>query len=58
MKNLYDIFGTRIIVKDLSDCYKTLGIIHNKWSPLPYRFKDYIALPKPNGYKSIHTTVV
>ncbi len=58
IKNLYDIFGTRIIVKDLSDCYKTLGIIHNKWSPLPYRFKDYIALPKPNGYKSIHTTVV
>ena len=58
IKNLYDIFGTRIIVKNLSDCYKTLGIIHNKWSPLPYRFKDYIALPKPNGYKSIHTTVV
>lgn len=58
IKNLYDIFGIRIIVKDLSDCYKTLGIIHNKWSPLPYRFKDYIALPKPNGYKSIHTTVV
>lgn len=58
VNNLYDIFGIRIIVQDLSDCYKTLGLIHNKWSPLPYRFKDYIALPKPNWYKSIHTTVV
>ena len=58
VNNLYDIFGIRIIVQDLSDCYKTLGLIHNKWSPLPYRFKDYIALPKSNGYKSIHTTVV
>ena len=58
VSNLYDIFGIRIIVQDLSDCYRTLGLIHNKWSPLPYRFKDYIALPKPNWYKSIHTTVV
>ncbi|MCP4522599.1 MAG: bifunctional (p)ppGpp synthetase/guanosine-3',5'-bis(diphosphate) 3'-pyrophosphohydrolase [Candidatus Gracilibacteria bacterium] len=56
--DLYDIFGMRIIVKNLSDCYKVLGVIHNNWLPLPYRFKDYIALPKPNGYKSIHTTVI
>ena len=58
VNNLYDLFWIRIIVQDLSDCYRTLGLIHNKWSPLPYRFKDYIALPKPNWYKSIHTTVV
>lgn len=58
VNNLYDLFGIRIIVQDLSDCYRTLGLIHNQWSPLPYRFKDYIALPKPNWYKSIHTTVV
>lgn len=56
--NLYDLFWIRIIVDTLPDCYKALGLIHNKWTPLPYRFKDYIALPKPNGYKSIHTTVV
>ncbi|QFR39384.1 bifunctional (p)ppGpp synthetase/guanosine-3',5'-bis(diphosphate) 3'-pyrophosphohydrolase [Candidatus Gracilibacteria bacterium 28_42_T64] len=58
IEDLHDLFGIRVIVKDLSDCYRVLGLIHNKWSPLPYRFKDYIALPKPNGYKSIHTTVI
>ncbi len=56
--SLYDIFGIRIVVENIEDCYKILGIIHNKWSPLPSRFKDYIALPKPNWYKALHTTIV
>lgn len=55
---LYDLFWIRIIVKDITDCYRVLWIIHNKWTPLPSRFKDYIALPKPNWYKSLHTTIM
>ncbi|NUJ97541.1 bifunctional (p)ppGpp synthetase/guanosine-3',5'-bis(diphosphate) 3'-pyrophosphohydrolase [Candidatus Gracilibacteria bacterium] len=58
IKSLYDLFGIRIIVKDVTTCYKALGVIHNYWTPLPNRFKDYIALPKPNGYKSLHTTII
>lgn len=54
---VYDVFALRIIVKTVSDCYKVLGIIHNIWKPNYARFKDYIAVPKPNGYRSIHTTV-
>ncbi len=57
-QSLYDIFGIRIIVKNVEDCYRVLGMTHSHWTPLPQRFKDYIALPKPNGYKSLHTTVV
>ncbi len=57
-KSLYDIFGIRVIVGNVEECYRVLGLIHNKWSPLPNRFKDYIALPKMNGYKSLHTTVM
>ncbi|MDD3646194.1 MAG: RelA/SpoT family protein [Candidatus Gracilibacteria bacterium] len=57
-KSLYDLFGIRIMVKNETQCYKVLGLIHKKWTPLPNRFKDYIALPKPNGYKSLHTTVI
>jgi GTP diphosphokinase / guanosine-3',5'-bis(diphosphate) 3'-diphosphatase len=57
-KDLHDLFGIRIMVEDEKDCYSTLWLIHNKWAPLPKRFKDYIALPKPNGYKSLHTTVI
>jgi GTP pyrophosphokinase len=54
---IYDLVALRIIVKDLENCYGTLGIIHNNWPPLPNRIKDYIALPKPNGYRSLHTTI-
>ncbi len=54
---IYDISALRVIVSDVADCYKVLGIIHGIWRPLPGRIKDYIAFPKPNGYRSIHTTV-
>ncbi|MFK7780231.1 MAG: RelA/SpoT family protein, partial [Candidatus Gracilibacteria bacterium] len=57
-KELYDLFGIRIIVENEADCYRALGIVHGTWVPLPQRFKDYIALPKPNGYKSLHTNVM
>ena len=57
-RDLYDIYWVRIIVWSVADCYRVLGEIHSTWHTLPYRFKDYIALPKPNGYQSIHTTII
>ena len=57
IEKIYDISALRIIVPNIVDCYKVLGIVHSVWIPLPGRIKDYIALPKINGYRSIHTTV-
>lgn len=54
---IYDLMAIRVVVENVEDCYKTLGVIHEKWRPLPKRIKDYISFPKPNGYQSIHTTV-
>ena len=54
---IYDIVALRIVTKNVEDCYRILGIIHSTWRPLPGRIKDYIAVPKPNGYRSIHTTI-
>jgi len=57
IEKIYDIVALRVVVETLEDCYKTLGLVHSYWKPLIGRIKDYIALPKPNGYQSIQTTI-
>lgn len=58
LDEINDLIAFRVVVDNVAHCYETLGHIHGQWRPVPGRFKDYISLPKPNGYKSLHTTVV
>jgi GTP diphosphokinase / guanosine-3',5'-bis(diphosphate) 3'-diphosphatase len=57
LEKIYDIVALRVVVQSIEDCYRVLGMVHSIWRPLPGRIKDYIAVPKPNGYRSIHTTI-
>ncbi len=57
-EEIYDVYAVRIIINTVAECYTALGLIHDMYHPLPNRFKDYISTPKPNGYQSLHTTVI
>src|SRR4029077_16093321 len=57
-EQLSDVFGFRAVVSSVEDCYRALGVLHRTWRMVPERFKDFISLPKSNGYRSVHTTVM